>query len=321
MGFLSILALGLCISIRYRRRRAARRERRISAGYAENFTASDHGAEEARRDDDDDEERAMERGHVVDLRNQPMMSQAAPAPFVPRYFPGSVPSSPPPYPDAEDAPVVLTIHDQLHQLHLGSLGASIPLPPPMLDLHRTVSSGSSYAERPPPTPPGLEGGQSFFTETYSDERLGGIVRPPSPDTPIAEETDPMIAIDLTRSPYIQSQDRRSTNNTIASYNIAQTSIPSSSSSSTTGASSRILPLSEFWHPPLLRPVSSRSSINTQSSNPKVNDGQNPSGAPVSMMPWHKPLPASLYEGQSIESNDRLSLRSHDNGDSQHDNRT
>lgn len=131
-GLLAILALGLCISIRRRRWRSAQRERRTNAGYAQPFTAFDHGH------DEDDEENGLGASTAA----VPVMAQAGPAPFVPRYFPGTLPSSPPPYPAG--GPVV----DRGNTPPPPPLPMSLPPP-----LTRTDTGSYSYADRPPPTPP------------------------------------------------------------------------------------------------------------------------------------------------------------------------
>lgn len=206
-GFLSLLALGLCISIRHRRRRAVHRERRHQGTFAENFTSHDHGADEARLVDDDDEtedeshvRRSIQDGGVVAVASlvmhPPMMAQveAGPAPFIPRYFPGSVPTSPPPYGVDESAttvadPAALQIIPPQSRFNLGALGVTIPQPVPMLDLQRTVSGSSSYAERPPPTPPSNEISLPLFSPPEAEVRAGGDVGSLECGTPIEEESD------------------------------------------------------------------------------------------------------------------------------------
>lgn len=185
VGFLSVLALGLCISIRYRRRRARLREHRENNAYAEVFTAHDHGN--------------MEEAQL------PSMSQARPGPFVPRYFPGSVPASPPPY--IADVPAYTT-----HSLALSLNRAGIPvttpsapppsnvlMPAPSLSLtNRAASISSSYAERPPPTPSSEEAAIIFGPDTVEQDQSasGGVVGPLPTDSPAAEENDPMLSLDF-----------------------------------------------------------------------------------------------------------------------------
>lgn len=195
VGFLGTLALGLCISIRYRRVRASRREARVRRmAYAEPFTAVDHGE---LPDDDDEAQRSV--------RNGATMRQAGPAPFVPRYFPGSTPASPPPY--VADATETETRTNMMSITRAGvpvavpsSSPPAIAMPTPILDLSlaRSVSGGTSesYADRPPPTPPDEETRVSLFGALFnSDSRRGGpggIVGPLPMDSPMAEESDPML---------------------------------------------------------------------------------------------------------------------------------
>ncbi|KLO16617.1 hypothetical protein SCHPADRAFT_937807 [Schizopora paradoxa] len=204
VGFLSLLSLGLCISIKIRRRRFARRERNQAEAYAVAFTSDDHGGDGNGNDDGENIEGGGVSGAPPNRRarrqraasTQPLMAQVASAPFVPRYFPGSVPASPPPYVAAEaDRMVVLPDGDALRLTPSGAVtplppppqfSAAIATPPPMLDFFRS-NTGGSYADRPPPTPPPEdEQPIAMFGER-------GMVTPPPPlRTPQAEETDPML---------------------------------------------------------------------------------------------------------------------------------
>ncbi|EMD35196.1 hypothetical protein CERSUDRAFT_116666 [Gelatoporia subvermispora B] len=150
IGLLSVLALSLAISIYRRRLAARRRDRRIreEQGYAESFhtDASDDG---------------------------PPMS--GPAPFVPRYFPGTMPTAPPPYvaafSPANDATALLS--------STSPLMSPLQLWPPGRNAEGE-SDSASYADRPPPTPPPIvmEDGTYF---------------PPPPSFPVAIST-PIPAI-------------------------------------------------------------------------------------------------------------------------------
>ncbi|KAI5120245.1 hypothetical protein M0805_007549 [Coniferiporia weirii] len=201
VGLLSVLAFGLCISIRYRRRRARQRERRDHGAFAETFTARDHGAFGP---DDDEEGSVFRRRSGVGA--QPIMSQAGPALFVPRYFPGSTPASPPPY-VAESPPV--PVHDPsllITSINRAGLPVAIPsappagitLPTPTLNLQRTSTGNYSYADRPPPTPPDEESRLTFTVGGEGQERIfnGGIIGPLPMDSPAAEGCDPMLGLDF-----------------------------------------------------------------------------------------------------------------------------
>lgn len=198
VGVLSVLAVGLCISIRVRRRRARVRERRRRLPIAEPITSWDHGEE-----GDGDEATAEERNFgVVRNTGEPVMAQASPAPFVPRYFPGSVPASPPPYNAA--APLVSVENSSPFTFSLSRAGLPVSVPStiaptisspaPAFSLYRT-GSNNSYADRPPPTPSSEEARLAFGTDDLEGERTGGIIGPLPPDSPVADETDPMLGDD------------------------------------------------------------------------------------------------------------------------------
>ncbi|TDL26952.1 hypothetical protein BD410DRAFT_836047 [Rickenella mellea] len=182
VGFLALLSLGLCISIKRRRYHSMNRERRVAAGYAEPFTENDHGVVEAAPNtaDDDDEEdvwTGMVSPGIRRPRRGPMMREAVPTTFVPRYFPGTLPVSPPPYPAG--GPSIVRGHtpppppldgsdEDLSASSLASVApvivSKLPLAvhpsgrinieyPESTSLHRTETGTYSYADRPPPTPP------------------------------------------------------------------------------------------------------------------------------------------------------------------------
>ncbi|THH30466.1 hypothetical protein EUX98_g3720 [Antrodiella citrinella] len=126
VGLLAVLSLSLAFSIYRRRILAKRRDRRLreTGEHAQNFRDSFHTD-------------ASEDG-------PPMQG---PAPFVPRYFPGTMPAAPPPYlppvsPDsAEVTTPLLTSVSPVHT----------PLASTSWNTNR--SGDASYADRPPPTPP------------------------------------------------------------------------------------------------------------------------------------------------------------------------
>ncbi|EJD05045.1 uncharacterized protein FOMMEDRAFT_154212 [Fomitiporia mediterranea MF3/22] len=186
-GLLSCLAIGLCISIRCRRRRAALRERRHRSTFAQVFTAQDHGE--------------------YSPEEEPVMSQAQPAPFVPRYFPGSLPVSPPPYNADENrteqptSPGMSVNRAGMPVAIASTLPPMISLPGAALDLQRTSSNNTStsYADRPPPTPPDEDMRISLFgSDGLREERNlnGGIVGPLPVETPSSEESDPMLSLEF-----------------------------------------------------------------------------------------------------------------------------
>ena len=119
VGLLAVLALSLAISIYRRRLRSRRRDRRHRRR-----SNPDFDSESFHTDGSDD--------------GPPMQG---PVPFVPRYFPGTVvPAPPPPYSPPADATTAL----------LSSMSPSWSasgLPGPDVD--------TSYADRPPPSPPPL----------------------------------------------------------------------------------------------------------------------------------------------------------------------
>ncbi|OCH87832.1 hypothetical protein OBBRIDRAFT_837056 [Obba rivulosa] len=123
VGLLSVLALSVAISIYRRRLVARRRDRRLreERGYAESFHTD--GSDDA-------------------------LPMSGPAPFVPRYFPGTVPTAPPPYIAA-----VSPINDATALLSSTSpIMSPLQLWPPGRNAEGD-SDSASYADRPPPTPP------------------------------------------------------------------------------------------------------------------------------------------------------------------------
>ncbi|KAJ8474737.1 hypothetical protein ONZ51_g7014 [Trametes cubensis] len=125
VGLLAVLALSLAISIYRRRMRAARRDRQLRT---QNRSHSDFDSESFHTDASED--------------SPPMQG---PAPFVPRYFPGTVvPAPPPPYSPPSEQTTAL-------------LAAASPVSSPLWAPPRLPAHGEdiSYADQPPPTPPPL----------------------------------------------------------------------------------------------------------------------------------------------------------------------
>ncbi|KAI0350950.1 hypothetical protein OH77DRAFT_1430351 [Trametes cingulata] len=123
VGLLAVLALSLAISIYRRRVRAARRDRQLRHARSVDFDG--------------------ESFHTDASEDGPPMH--GPAPFVPRYFPGTVvPAPPPPYSPPSEQTAAL-------------LAAATPVPSPLWAPPRIPAPGedTSYADRPPPTPPPL----------------------------------------------------------------------------------------------------------------------------------------------------------------------
>ncbi|KAI0742537.1 hypothetical protein C8Q80DRAFT_1108267, partial [Daedaleopsis nitida] len=132
VGLLAVLSLSLAISIYRRRLRAARRDRRYRR--SQNRSNPDFDSESFHTDGSED--------------SPPMQG---PAPFVPRYFPGTVvPAPPPPY----SLPVEQTVS-------LLSSISPVPWAPPRIP---ALGEDISYADRPPPTPPPLpeDGLEDYF---------------------------------------------------------------------------------------------------------------------------------------------------------------
>lgn len=275
-GFLSVFALALCISIRCRRRRARVRENRARAAFAQNFTASDHGA----YGPEDDEEAGLGRQRV----SGPVMVQANPAPFVPRYFPGTLPASPPPYvPGGEDrvvaaSPVATSINREGLPVPVPStLPPMITLPTAILDLHRTASNNSSnsYADRPPPTPPDEDVRISLFGAlgVREDRNLnGGVIGPLPIDTPSQEESDPMLSVEIEEEEDRSSvrSHRQTDLDSISSHTFGSSRSSSTDDPSGTAPSSMYAPRS--------MPISSASSMPATPEMRSKQDDATTSGA-------------------------------------------
>ncbi len=131
VGLLAILSLSLAISIYRRRLRSARRDRQYRRSQNRSY---DFDGESFHTDASED--------------SPPMQG---PVPFVPRYFPGTVvPAPPPPYSPPNDATLALL-----------SSTSPVPWAPPRLP---APGEDTSYADRPPPTPPPMpeDGVDDYF---------------------------------------------------------------------------------------------------------------------------------------------------------------
>lgn len=171
IGFLALLAVSLFISIYRRRTLAARRDRQSRRGHDQ------HRVGDANYD--------AESFHTDASEDGPPMQ--GPAPFVPRYFPGTIiPAAPPPY-VAGGSPTEAT--DSLLRSTSPILPSTSPAPwSNHLNGTAAGRDGSTYADRPPPTPPpiALDDGEYF---------------PPPPPFPIAIASPiPAILANLTSSP-------------------------------------------------------------------------------------------------------------------------
>lgn len=158
VGLLAVLALSLAFSIYRRRLRARRRDR----AYRETGRGHDQSVNSFHTDASED--------------GPPMQG---PAPFVPRYFPGTIiTAAPPPY-----SPPASPSNEQTS----GLLGAPVPS---MLWSSRRQggssgdSDSSSYADRPPPTPPVLP---------VPDMEDGYFAAPPSFQIAIATPVPAILA--------------------------------------------------------------------------------------------------------------------------------
>lgn len=169
IGFLTVLAVSLFISIYRRRTLAARRDRRARNSQGRHRSADgNYDAESFHTDASED--------------GPPMQG---PAPFVPRYFPGTViPSAPPPY-VAGGSPTEVTDSLLRSTSPILSTASSSPW---QTHLYIQGGEGGVYADRPPPTPPPvpLDDGGYF---------------PPPPPFPVAIASPiPAILANLTSSP-------------------------------------------------------------------------------------------------------------------------
>ena len=163
IGFLAILAISLFVSI-YRRRTLAARRDRLERGGGRHRSGG-HDAESFHTDASED--------------GPPMQG---PAPFVPRYFPGTViPSAPPPY-VAGGSPNEAT--DSLLRSTSPALSPSSPTPWRYYS-HGQPQDGGAYAERPPSTPPpiSLEDGGYFPLEAKNKTVALKVTTPSTMEQP------------------------------------------------------------------------------------------------------------------------------------------
>ena len=228
-----------------------------------------------------------------------LMSQAGPTPFVPRYFPGSTPASPPPYlAEGESIPVpTMGISASLNREGdpvsiPSSTPMGIAMPPPMFDLQR-VNTGSSYADRPPPTPPDLEVPTPFFGASMPPafeignngrNMNGGIVGPLPSDSPVADENEPMIG---------HSDDYDSPHHSRRSSDLRPSSFFSTSTRSHTHSGPNGTSGSSSYHP-----------YNSGSSRTSSAPSPPPSPKPQSLM-----LPPGLYDMTIAEASPSTSMPS------------
>jgi hypothetical protein len=133
IGFLALCSLGIAVSIIRRRVRAARRDRQ----WLERDTESDSGSTAGTRPP----------------------SMRGPAPFVPRYFPGTVPIAPPPYvqeatADSRSRPrptLITTPQPGAAPSPLSPRPVSVRSPPPLISLMSPElrPQADAQAEEPP----------------------------------------------------------------------------------------------------------------------------------------------------------------------------
>ena len=181
MGLLAVLALSLALSLYRRRRAALRRDRRYRAARTRSSNAS-----------------IGESFHTDASEDGPPM--AGPAPFVPRYFPGTVPTAPPPYipshsPGPTDA--LLAPSPTIHS-PLASVSWNTYRPGSASD-----AGDTSYADRPPPTPPPLDDGIYAPPPTFGEAlaspipailaRLSGMPIPSQSTSPSPVSPPPLQA--------------------------------------------------------------------------------------------------------------------------------
>ncbi|THH15878.1 hypothetical protein EW146_g4672 [Bondarzewia mesenterica] len=164
VGLLSIIAACLAFSIYRRRVLSARRQRR-----------EQRNRQQLTSDDSD-----IETFHTDGSEDGPPMQ--GPAPFVPRFFPGTVPVAPPPY--------------------IGHLPTTST---PLLD--RAPSVVGSYADRPPPTPT-MGQRELGLPSGIVDDVEGGADMPPPFIMAIASPEPPLLANISRRVPVPMSTSQR-----------------------------------------------------------------------------------------------------------------
>ncbi|KAI0668953.1 hypothetical protein C8Q78DRAFT_1043895 [Trametes maxima] len=171
VGLLGVLALSLAISIYRRRVKAARRDRHFRQ--TQNRSNPDFDGESFHTDGSED--------------SPPMQG---PAPFVPRYFPGTVvPAPPPPYSPPSEQTAAL-------------LAAATPIPSPLWAPPRIPAPGedTSYADRLPPTPPPEvdDGFQDYFASPSPSAISSPIPAILAGYSPVATSTAPVSASPVPR---------------------------------------------------------------------------------------------------------------------------
>ncbi|CAL1697696.1 unnamed protein product [Somion occarium] len=146
VGLLAVLSLSLALSLYRRRRAAQRRDRQYRAARTRRSDAS-----------------IGESFHTDASEDGPPMQ--GPAPFIPRYFPGTVPTAPPPY-------VPSNSPEPTDSLLAPSTSIHSPLASVSWNTYRPVPAGdpgdSSYADRPPPTPPPIDDGYFAPPPTFGE---------------------------------------------------------------------------------------------------------------------------------------------------------
>lgn len=207
VGLLAVLAMSLALSIYRRRRAARRRDRRYRAARTRSSNAS-----------------ISESFHTDASEDGPPMS--GPSPFVPRYFPGTVPAAPPPYvPSHSPGPTDALL----------APSSTIHSPPASVswNTHRpgsTSESGdTSYADRPPPTPPLIEDGYYAPPPTFGEAlaspipailaRLSGLPIPSQATSP-RPASQASMSTPLSRRPSRSSMVAQSSNETTSDRGVA-----------------------------------------------------------------------------------------------------
>jgi len=130
IGLLSLLAFSLAFSIYRRRQKSKRRDQQTRAARRGGDAAS-----------------LSDSFHTDASEDGPPMQ--GPAPFVPRYFPGTVPAAPPAYTASSSSNNISDVTTSLlTPVTSPHTSVAWPIPRPS-----DSSNDHSYADRPPPTPP------------------------------------------------------------------------------------------------------------------------------------------------------------------------
>ncbi|KAI0075152.1 hypothetical protein K474DRAFT_1709220 [Panus rudis PR-1116 ss-1] len=172
VGLLAVLAMSLALSLYRRRRAAARRDRRLRATRSEVASISESFHTDASED------------------GPPMQG---PAPFVPRYFPGTVPVAPPPYVPSSSPEPTTSLLSSTSPVHtpFASVSWNTYRPVPTSD-----PGDASYADRPPPTPP-PPGDDDYFAPPSFDVAISTPV--PAilarfSGTPVSSQQQPLLQV-------------------------------------------------------------------------------------------------------------------------------